>query len=70
MRLEREEDLLATSDSVAAFVAGALDASRLVLVKPADDLAEPVDRAFASVVPAGLPVAIVGWERLEAALSP
>jgi aspartokinase-like uncharacterized kinase len=60
----------ATSDSVAAFVAGALDASRLVLVKPADDLAEPVDRAFASVVPAGLPVAIVGWERLEAALSP
>ena len=46
------------------------DASRLVLVKPADDLAEPVDRAFASVVPAGLPVAIVGWARLEAALSP
>ena len=34
----------ASSDSVAAFVAGALDASRLVLVKPADDLAEPVDR--------------------------
>jgi aspartokinase-like uncharacterized kinase len=60
----------ASSDSVAAFVAGALDASRLVLVKPADDLAEPVDRAFASVVPAGLPVTIVGWERLEAALSP
>jgi 5-(aminomethyl)-3-furanmethanol phosphate kinase len=60
----------ATGDSVAAFVAGALDASRLVLVKPADHLAEPVDRAFASVVPAGLPVAIVGWERLESALSP
>lgn len=60
----------ATSDSVAAFVAGALDASRLLLVKPADDLAEPVDRAFASVVPAGLPVAIVGWQRLAAALSP
>jgi aspartokinase-like uncharacterized kinase len=58
----------ATSDSVAAFVAGALDASRLVLVKPADDLAEPVDPAFAGVVPAGLPVSIVGWQRLEAAL--
>jgi aspartokinase-like uncharacterized kinase len=59
----------ATSDSVAAFVAGALDASRLVLVKPTDDLAEPVDRTFAAVVPAGLPVSIVGWQRLEAALS-
>jgi len=45
-----------------------LDASRLVLVKPADDLAEPVDPAFAGVVPAGLPVSIVGWQRLEAAL--
>jgi aspartokinase-like uncharacterized kinase len=59
----------ATSDSVAAFIAGALDASRLVLVKPADDPAEPVDPAFAAVVPAGLPVSIVGWQRLEAALS-
>jgi aspartokinase-like uncharacterized kinase len=59
----------ATSDSVAAFVAGALDASRLVLVKPADDLAEPVDPTFTGVVPAGLPVSIVGWQRLEAALS-
>jgi len=59
----------ATGDSVAAFLAGALDASRLVLVKPADDLAEPVDRAFAAVVPAGLPVSIVGWQRLEAALA-
>ncbi|HKU60839.1 MAG TPA: hypothetical protein VJQ44_06445 [Gemmatimonadales bacterium] len=60
----------ATSDSVAAFVAGALDASRLILVKPAEGLAEPVDRAFSAVVPAGLPVTIVGWEELEAALSP
>jgi aspartokinase-like uncharacterized kinase len=59
----------ATSDSVAAFVAGALDASRLILVKPAEDLAEPVDPAFSGIVPAGLPVSIVGWRRLEAALS-
>ena len=59
----------ATSDSVAAFVAGALDAARLILVKPADTMPEPVDRAFAGVVPAGLPVAIVGWSRLEKALS-
>ena len=59
----------ASSDSVAAFVAGAVDASRLILVKPADDLAEPVDQAFSAVVPAGLSVSIVGWQRLEAALS-
>jgi aspartokinase-like uncharacterized kinase len=59
----------ATSDSVAAFVAGALDAARLILVKPADDLPEPVDPVFGQVIPAGLPVTIVGWARLEEALS-
>ena len=58
-----------TGDGYAAFVAGALDASRLILVKPADDLAEPVDQAFPGVVPADLPVSIVGWQRLEVALS-
>jgi aspartokinase-like uncharacterized kinase len=59
----------ATSDSVAAFVAGALDAARLILVKPTDQLEEPVDEAFGRVVPAGLPVVIVGWTSLEDALS-
>lgn len=59
----------ATSDSVAAFVAGALDARRLILVKPTEHMAEPVDGAFKDVVPAGLPVTIVGWSRLEEALS-
>jgi aspartokinase-like uncharacterized kinase len=56
----------ATSDSVAAFVAGALDAERLVLVKPAGDSAGPemVDRCFASVLPAGLPCVLLGWERI------
>jgi aspartokinase-like uncharacterized kinase len=53
----------ATSDSVAAFVAGALDASRLVLVKPAEVGEEGVDRCFATVVPAGLEVRVVGWDR-------
>ena len=55
-----------TSDSVAAFVAGALDASYLVLVKPADG--EPdalVDRCFALVLPADLPWAAVSWRRLR-----
>jgi aspartokinase-like uncharacterized kinase len=56
----------ATSDSVAAFVAGALDAVRLVLVKPTCGSAAPamVDPCFASVLPAGLPCVLLGWERI------
>jgi len=55
----------ATSDSVAAFVAGALDARHLVLVKPADGDPETlVDRCFTLVVPAGLPWTAVGWRSL------
>jgi aspartokinase-like uncharacterized kinase len=55
----------ATSDSVAAFVAGALDARHLVLVKPGDgDPAGLVDRCFPLVVPAGLPWTVIGWRRL------
>jgi aspartokinase-like uncharacterized kinase len=54
----------ATSDSVAAFVAGALDAAHLVLVKPRDGaLEELVDPWFARAVPAGLPCTVIGWER-------
>jgi len=53
----------ATSDSVAAFVAGALDASRLVLVKPGDVGEEGVDRCFATVAPAGLEIGVVAWNR-------
>ena len=56
----------ATSDSVAAFVAGALDASRLVLVKPAEVGEDGVDRCFATVVPVGLEVSVVGWDRFAA----
>jgi aspartokinase-like uncharacterized kinase len=54
----------ATSDSVAAFVAGALDAKRLVLVKPAEVGDDGVDRCFVTVVPAGLEVNVVAWEGL------
>jgi hypothetical protein len=36
---------------------------RLVLVKPAEVGDEGVDRCFATVVPAGMEVRIVGWER-------
>jgi aspartokinase-like uncharacterized kinase len=53
----------ATSDSVAAFLAGALDAVRLYLVKPVEVGEEGVDPCFATVVPLGLEVRIVGWER-------
>ena len=53
----------ATSDSVAAFVAGALDASRLVLVKPGETDAAAVDRCFTTVVPAGLEVRVTSWVR-------
>ena len=61
----------ATSDSVAAFVAGALDAVRLDLIKPAEGAEAGVDACFADVVPAGLEVRILGWERfVEENLSP
>jgi aspartokinase-like uncharacterized kinase len=55
----------ATSDSVAAFVAGALDADRLILVKPADGkVAELTDGCFDSVRPVGLPCMALGWRRI------
>jgi aspartokinase-like uncharacterized kinase len=54
-----------TSDSVAAFVAGALDASRLVLIKPPGArLPEAVDGYFASALPADLPWTLLGWDRI------
>jgi len=55
----------ATSDSVAAFVAGALDATRLILIKPGTALREPVDSCFTSVLPYGMPYAVIGCDRLE-----
>ncbi len=54
-----------TSDSVAAFVAGALDARELVLVKRREGtVADLVDQAFADVVPATLQVSVTTAERL------
>jgi aspartokinase-like uncharacterized kinase len=54
----------ATSDSVAAFVAGALDAERLVLVKPVDGGSELVDPCFQSVLPAGMRYDVIPWIRI------
>jgi hypothetical protein len=51
---------------VAAFVAGAIDADLLVLVKPVagavDELADPW---FGATLPAGLPVVVLGVEEVE-----
>jgi 5-(aminomethyl)-3-furanmethanol phosphate kinase len=52
-----------TSDSIAAFIAGALGASRLVLIKPVASAG--VDPCFARTVPIGLPVTIISWDRVE-----
>jgi 5-(aminomethyl)-3-furanmethanol phosphate kinase len=55
-----------TSDSIAAFVAGALDAVLLVLLKPVSGpVATLADPCFAEVVPAGLRVVVVGAEELD-----
>jgi aspartokinase-like uncharacterized kinase len=54
-----------TSDSIAAFIAGAVDAVRLVLIKPVADPAEPVDPFFAAALPKGMPYSVVGCDRLE-----
>jgi 5-(aminomethyl)-3-furanmethanol phosphate kinase len=54
-----------TSDSIAAFIAGAVDATRLVLIKPIADSGEPVDPFFATALPRGMPYSVVGCDRLE-----
>jgi 5-(aminomethyl)-3-furanmethanol phosphate kinase len=54
-----------TSDSIAAFVAGALDAARLILIKPAIGLSDPVDPYFGTTLPAGLPYFTVGCDRMD-----
>jgi aspartokinase-like uncharacterized kinase len=54
-----------TSDSIAAFVAGAVDGARLILIKPVAAPAMPVDPYFAIALPSGMPYYIVGCDRLE-----
>ena len=53
-----------TSDSIAAFVAGALGAERLVLIKPTEK-GHPVDPYFASVLASGMPFVVLPWDRVE-----
>jgi aspartokinase-like uncharacterized kinase len=54
-----------TSDSIAAFVAGAMDAARLVLIKAVARPAEPVDPYFATALPSGMPYSVVGYDQLD-----
>lgn len=51
-----------TSDSIAAFVAGALDAARLILIKPTEN--GTVDPYFRTALPAGMPWSVIGWDRI------
>jgi aspartokinase-like uncharacterized kinase len=53
-----------TSDSVAAFVAGALGAERLVLIKPTEK-GSPVDPYFESALPSGMHYLVLSGERIE-----
>ena len=53
-----------TSDSIAAFVAGALDAARLILIKPTAT-GETVDSCFATALPQGMPYSVLGYDRIE-----
>ena len=52
-----------TSDSIAAFIAGALDAIRLLLIKPGRS--GTVDPYFTAALPAGLSWRILGWDQIE-----
>jgi dihydroneopterin aldolase len=56
----------ATSDSIAAFIAGAVDARHLLLIKPvAGEASKLVDPCFAAVLPVGLPWTAVAWDELD-----
>jgi aspartokinase-like uncharacterized kinase len=56
----------ATSDSIAAFIAGALDAECLVLLKPVGGPVEAlVDPVFRDVLPVGLTVLVLGAGEME-----
>lgn len=54
-----------TSDSIAAFVAGALSARRLILIKPDPTASQPLDHYFNTALPDGMPYLILGADRIE-----
>lgn len=54
-----------TSDSIAAWIAGALGAPRLVLVKPSGSRGDPVDPFFERARPPALAVAVVPADEID-----
>lgn len=54
-----------TSDSIAAVIAGALGAKRLVLIKPTSNGGNALDPYFTTALPAGLPYAVIGCDQLD-----
>jgi aspartokinase-like uncharacterized kinase len=54
-----------TSDSIAAFVAGALDATRLILIKPGTNLAQTVDSHFAASLHSGMSCSVLACDRMN-----
>jgi 5-(aminomethyl)-3-furanmethanol phosphate kinase len=53
-----------TSDSIAAFIAGALDAERLILIKPSGEC-RGVDPYFWTALPSNLPSRCLGADELD-----
>ena len=53
-----------TSDSIAAFVAGALDAAQLILIKPTT-AGESLDPYFPSALPFDLPYQLLGADEID-----
>jgi aspartokinase-like uncharacterized kinase len=54
-----------TSDSIAAWIAGALGATRVVLIKPAGSTGDLVDPYFERALPRGVEVRAVPADRLD-----
>jgi aspartokinase-like uncharacterized kinase len=55
-----------TSDSLAAWIAGAVGARRLLLIKPAGASGDMVDAYFARTLPASVTSVIVAADQVEA----
>jgi 5-(aminomethyl)-3-furanmethanol phosphate kinase len=53
-----------TSDSIAAFVAGALGAAQLILIKPSTT-GETMDAYFSTALPQGMPYTVMEYDRIE-----
>jgi hypothetical protein len=53
-----------TSDSIAAYVAGALDAAQLILIKSSTS-GQTTDAYFTTALPQAMPYSVVGYDAIE-----